>query len=154
MADGLKATWVNRDQVMASLRLLSPQIEKQIAAKQLEVAGDLAKRIRDKAPVGNPRWRRNRSPGQYRRSIIAGRLADNLGAQLHGISQTKDPNATGVFGDFIWRWLEFGTVKTLARPHIFPTYRARKKYIVRTMRRAINTGIKKAMAGQSAGPSE
>lgn len=151
MASGFQAKWLNRDSVMAALNNLSPLIEKELAIKQLEVAGDLAARIRARAPIGGQKGRRSRGTGQYRRSIIAGRLADNPGRNaLKGIGVTKDKNATGIYAEFIWRWLEFGTVKMLARPHVFPTYRQRKKYMVRTMRRAINTGIKKAMAGQQA----
>jgi HK97 gp10 family phage protein len=61
-----------------------------------------------------------------------------------GISATKDPNAWGIFADFKWRWLEFGTRKMRARPHIFPTYRAARKKIRRKIANAINKEIRKA----------
>ncbi|WP_181182629.1 hypothetical protein [Mesorhizobium sp. B3-1-9] len=64
------------------------------------------------------------------------------------MNATKDPNATGIFAEFIWRFLEFGTVKMAARPHIFPTYRAYRKKLRRRIAGAVNRAVRKAKADE------
>lgn len=143
----IKATIEGRDAVMRRLRALVPEAEAELAKEQLEGAIELANRIKLRAP--GPRT------GRYQASIQADRLANRPGQRRVGgkvkstqtgraLSDTKDPNATGIFAEFIWRFLEFGTVKMSARPHIFPTYRAYRKKLRRRMANAVNRAVRKA----------
>lgn len=139
----ITAKWENRDAVMARLRDIVPAAEKQLAVAQMEAGKMLVSRIRPRAP---------RRRGKYARSLKAMRIADaGKGAQAHlkGISATKDPNAVGLFGLFIWRFLEFGTVKNRAQPHIFPTYRGARKEIRRLMANAVNRAVRGEKAKQA-----
>lgn len=142
----IKATVLGRDEVMRRLRAVVPEAEKELAKAQLEGAQELANRIKGRAP---------RETGRYQASIEADRLANRPGQRRVGgkvkstttgkaLGATKDPNATGIFAEYIWRFLEFGTVKMGARPHIFPTFRAYRKRLRRKMAGAVNKAVKKA----------
>ena len=133
----VKAKWLGREKVMAKLRQLLPDTEKELAQTQLDVARELAGRITARAP---------RRTGRYAASIYGDRIAGKTAKQgLVGLKgQTKDPNATGIFADFVWRFLEFGTVHMPARPHIYPTYRAYKKTARRKVAGAVNKAVRKA----------
>lgn len=147
MAPWIKAKFEGRDRVMARLRAMLPETERQLALAQMEAGQDLADAIRNRAPMDDPTATPRRPAGAYRRSINAARLADRPGRKSQaGLRQTKDPNAVGIYAEFIWRWLEFGTVKTAAQPHIFPTYRASRKAIRRKMAGAVNKAVRKARA--------
>lgn len=157
----INAKMLGREAVMRKLQQLVPEAEKQLAEAQIEAAVDLANAIRARAP---------KKTGNYRESIKGGRLEDNPGEPLKGIRQTKDKNATGVFANFRWRFLEFGTKAHLAEaprrdrrykkrlvmtkgkrahaatraiPHIFPTYRGMKNKIRRKMANAVNRAVRK-----------
>lgn len=136
----VRAKVLGRETVMRKLRELVPDAEKELAKAQLEGAIELANRIKPRTP--GPRT------GQYQASIQADRLANRPSKRAvsgRGLrAPTKDPNATGIFADFIWRFLEFGTVKMAARPHIFPTYRAYRKKLRRRMATAVNRAVRKA----------
>lgn len=134
----VKAKWLGREAVVRKLNDLLPDAEPQIALAQLEAAQELADAIRPRAPVRT---------GEYRASIQGDRLANRPGKNAIGQGlkgSTKDKNATGIFAKFTWRWLEFGTVKMPARPHIFPSYRARRKAIRRKIAGAVNKAVRKA----------
>lgn len=133
----VKAEFRGRDAVMRRMRKLVPDAEKEVAEAQLEAAQGLASAIENVAPLGET--------GDYRASIVGAKLSSRpAGRSLVGVGQTKDPNATGIFADYIWRFLEFGTVKMAAQPHIFPTYRANKKRIRRKVAGAVNKAVRKA----------
>jgi len=145
----MKAKMLGRDAVMRRLRELVPEAEKEAAKAQLEAAQDLAKQIAARAPVGV-----DEGSGDYKASIRAGRLADNPGRDLVGTRRTSDPNAAGVFANYKWRWIEFGTKERFKRsgastgamprqPHIFPTFRANRKRIRRKVANAINRAVRK-----------
>ncbi|MCF6111998.1 HK97-gp10 family putative phage morphogenesis protein [Mesorhizobium muleiense] len=128
--------WEGREALYRRLNQLLPNVEKEIAVEQIEGAKELANRIRPRAP---------RRTGQYADSVAADKLSNRPGNRAIGVpGKTKDPNATGIFGNFIWRFLEFGTVKTAARPHIFPTYRAYRKALRRRIAGAVNKAVRKA----------
>jgi hypothetical protein len=136
---------------MARLRAVGPNIEVEMAKAQLEIAKSLAEKMRKRAPVGLAKWRKpGRRPGHYRRSIVGKRLKPEdlgKGGTLKGMkSGTTDPFATGIYGEFIWHWIEFGVRKSPARPHIFPTYRAERKYFKRKLQAVLKKGLKKATA--------
>lgn len=134
----IKASFQSRAALYARLRQVAPLAEAELAKAQLEGAQELAARIKGRAP---------RNTGQYAASIQGDKLSNrpkekSVGTGLKGA--TKDPNATGVFAEYIYRFLEFGTVKMAARPHIFPTYRAYRKTLRRKMAGAVNKAIRKA----------
>jgi HK97 gp10 family phage protein len=137
----VKAEWKNREGVMNELARVAPAISVALADAQLKVAKDLAKRVKTYAPVNT---------GTYRDSIIGEKLSDHPDKKLVGaVSAPKDPNATGLFASYLWRWLEFGTVKMKARPHIFPVYRARKPYMLRKLRLTVNNAVKAFKRGNA-----
>ena len=112
----LKAKLVGREKVHRTLNLVQPNIAASLAGMQMKVAIELADKIKAVAPVGDEDRKRGRPPGTYRSSIHADRLADRPDAKFRGrFQRSKDPNATGVFAEWIWRFLEFGT-----RPHPIP----------------------------------
>ena len=163
MAFKAKFTPQSRAAVMKRLRELVPEAEAAAAAAQEKAAKNLAEAIKARAPAKS---------GEYRESIIAAKIADrNDNRKPIGITATKDPNAWGIFADFLWRFIEFGTrphtikakkaenlVFTIdgkkivkkqvnhpgskKQPHIFPTYRAMRKTIRRSVANAINKAIK------------
>lgn len=97
----------------------------------------LAERIQARAPF---------KTGDYMQSIHAARLADVPPEKRKRnviASQTKDKNAVAILADFYWRFLEFGTVKTSAQPHVFPTYRQSKREIRRQIATVINRAVRK-----------
>lgn len=135
-----KAKMLGREKVTRLLNQIVPEAEKELAKAQLEGAQSVANKIKPRAP--GPRT------GAYQASIQAARLADRPKERALGRgasnSNTKDPNATGVFADFIWRFLEFGTVKMAKHPHIFPTWRQERKRVRRNMAAAVRKAVKKA----------
>jgi len=142
----IRAKFMGREKVAARLRKFVPDAEKQMAEAQIAAANELADAIRPRAPVDD---------GDYQQSIRGGRLADNPGAAVFGLRETKDKNATGIFASFLWRWLEFGTNdrtvkktgapagKMPAQPHIMPTWRQHQKRIRRKVAGALNRAIKR-----------
>lgn len=165
MAIRARFTPQSRAAVTKRLRELVPAAEAQIAKAQEDSAKELAEAIRSRAPAKS---------GRYRESIQAGLIAGrNDGKKPIGIQETKDPNAWGIFADFLWRFIEFGTRPhtisaknkpalvfnvdgrrvvtqsvnhpgTTKNPHIFPTYRQYRKRI----RRRVLAAIRKAINGQ------
>ena len=181
----LKAKLVGREKVHRTLNLVQPNIAASLAGMQMKVAVELAEKIKSYAPVGDDDRKRGRPPGTYRNSIHADRLADRPDAQFKGkFQRSKDPNATGVFAEWLWRFLEFGTrphtikAKNAARlvfrgsdgqlryarevnhpgapaqPHIFPVYRSERKNMRRRMARVVNRALKKAANNQRATPAD
>lgn len=136
----IKAKFLSRDKTMRLLNQVVPEAEKELAKAQIEAARDVAAKIKPRAP--GPRT------GAYQASIQADRLANRPSERAVGggasNGNTKDPNATGVFADYIWRFLEFGTVKMPKRPHIYPTYRQERPKIRRKMAAAVRKAVKKA----------
>lgn len=165
---GVKAKMLGREATMRKLRKIVPEAETQLAAAQIEVAQEAAGKIAARAPVGET--------GEYKSSIEGARLADRPGRErVVGGQTTKDPNATGVFAAWFWRFLEFETAPhviraknapalrfqgrdgglisresvnhpgTPAQPHIFPTWRAYRKTARRKMANAVNRAVRKVM---------
>lgn len=154
-----------REALTRKLRQIVPEAETEYARAIETGAKELASAIQARAP---------RDTGDYGASINAAKLAGrNTGQKPIGVQATKDPNAWGIFADFIWRFIEYGTkahiikaknAKRLvfslddgttvgtpqvrhpgqaAQPHIFPTYRAMRKRIRSRVTRAINKAVKK-----------
>lgn len=141
----MKAKVLGREALTRRLNELAPNVEKYAAAAKLEIAQDAAKQIAARAP---------RDTGDYAESIEGGLLSSRPRQQQIGIQATKDKDATGVFGKFTWRWLEFGTAPhaigsgvhpgTAAQPHIFPTWRSLKKKARRKLLAAVNKAVREA----------
>lgn len=134
------AKFEKRDVIIARLQTLLPGVEAKIAKVQIEGARAIAEAAAGFAPVNT---------GRYRASLHADLLANHpekvRGAKVAG--QTKDPNAAAVFGNYIWRFLEFGTVKMAAQPHIMPAYRGKMRLIRRRMADAVNKAVRAALKG-------
>lgn len=140
-----RTKFIGREALMKRLRQLVPDIDEETKKAKLEGAQELAEAIEARAPLGET--------GDYRASI-EGDLVSRGGTAIP-MGSNRDPDATGIFADYRWRWLEFGTAervqkttgrrvgKVEAQPHIFPTYRARKKAIRRKVATAINRAVRK-----------
>ncbi|MEJ5020619.1 HK97 gp10 family phage protein [Ochrobactrum vermis] len=157
----IKATIQGREALNRRLRQLVPDAEKNAAEAKLQIANEAANAIAAKAPIGpatDPFTGKPRQAGKYRASIKGGLQRDNAGKIGIGQSRTKDPDATGVYAEYIWRFLEFGTKPhinkgaapgthhpgTAKQPHIFPTWRAMQRKAKRRVRDAINKAVRKA----------
>lgn len=142
----LKTKVLGREAVTRRLNALVPELEGKLEKVQLEIAQEAARRIAARAP----------GDGDYKASIQGDKLSNRKQRSVTGQKATKDANATGIFANFKWRWLEFGTKprtqKTTGRytgvgprlPHIFPTWREYKPKALRKMRRVINLVVKEA----------
>lgn len=162
----LKAKFIGREAVNRKLRQIVPEAEAEYAKAIEDGAKELAEAIRARAPRGET--------GEYAASIEAGKLAGrNDGRKPIGIEATKDPHAWGIFADWKWRFLEFGTKAhaivtklgkrlsftdgdgervfaakvshpgAAAQPHIFPTFRAMRKRLRSRVARSINKAVRK-----------
>lgn len=140
------------------LNAVAPKADQYLRDSEMEAGEFLADRVKSRAPRG--------STGAYARSIHANRLSDEPAATAKNkFIKTKDKNAVGLFADFIWRFLEFGTSQhsvgkgsvkkkgrhtggvhpgTAAQPHIFPTYRANRKTIRKIVRKGLTRAVKEA----------
>lgn len=161
----LKAKVMGREAVTKRLRQLAPKAMEAMDKAKLEVAHEAATKIAARAP---------KSPGggDYAKSIRGGLQSDNPNNEGFGHKKSKDPTAVGVYGNYIWRFLEFGTkasvgtaprrdrryktsdvmtqgkgphAATPALPHVFPVWRGMRKKSLAKIRRALNKGIREAM---------
>lgn len=96
----IKTKTIGREALQRRLDELVPEAAAAAAQAKLEVAQEAASRIAARAPVRT---------GDYKGSIRGGRQADNPGILPVGGKKSTDPDATAVYADFIWRFLEFGT---------------------------------------------
>jgi len=158
----IKAKVLGREALTRRLNELAPAVEKYAAEAKMAIAEEAAVRISDRAPIG--------ATGDYAASIQAARLADHPDKRPIGMAPTKDPSAAGIFAEYIWRWLEFGTAPhnvaagggtalgqanmaagegiihpgTAAQPHIFPTWREMRDKARKRIRDAVNKGVREA----------
>ncbi len=157
-----KAKMQGRDALNRRLRQLAPDAEKNAAEAKQQIAKDAAATIASRAPIGpatNPITGKPRKAGAYRASIKGGFQRDMQGRIGVGQTKSKDPDAAGVYAEYIWRFLEFGTKPhvnkgiapgtrhpgTSKQPHIFPTWRAMQKKAHRKINAAVNKAVRKAM---------
>lgn len=164
----MRAKFVGREVLTEKLRKLVPNAEKEYAQAIETSAKELANSIRSRAP---------RDSGEYVASINADKLSNRTGKSQVGIQQTKDQNAWGIYANYIWRFIEYGTKSHIikaknakrlfwrtdagnsataaqvshpgqaAQPHIFPTYRAMRKRIRSRVARSINKAVRAVAAG-------
>jgi HK97 gp10 family phage protein len=154
-----------REALMRRLNQLAPNIERYAGEAKIKAANELAEEIRSRAPTG--------ATLDYMESIDGDLLTSRPAQERVNIAATKDPQATGIFAKFIWRFLEFGTAPhstakgggtvlgkkqaaagkgqmhpgSPAQPHIFPTYRAMKPKIRRMILTAVNKAVREARKG-------
>ena len=140
----IKLDWKDRATVMRRLEMIAPGISVAMGKTAFRHAKKIATVAAQRAPVRT---------GRYRRSIHAAFLKDKPEDTRKGagpFGRTQDPYAAGVYALFTWRWLEFGTVKMRAQPHLLPTYRAQRPTFRRAMKIALRKAVKDAMAGRAA----
>lgn len=149
-----KAKLIGRAELTRRLRDIVPEAITAAEAAKLEVVQDAAIKIAARAPRSA-----TAGSGDYARSIQGGYQRDNPTKKSFSGQDSKDPDATGVYGDYIWRFLEFGTrghtnkgqfagtwhPGTAAQPHILNTWRELKPKAKRKISLAINRAVKKAM---------
>lgn len=158
MADGVEVKVRGLETSLAKLRRVAPALDAHLETplrKSAEEVADLASR-------GAPR-----DTGKYAASIRAAPVDGEAtfqdrnyvspitGKRVSRFSPVKKLNvsettvsasaAYGVFAEWIWHFLEFGTIKRPATPHLFPAFRILKKRITGRMRRAMNKAIREAM---------
>jgi len=159
----LKATVLGRSALMAKLDKVAPGATKYANDAKLQIAEEAAEKMRDAAPRG--------ATLEYAESISGDLLKNHPNAKQVGITQTKDPDAAGIFADWIWHFLEFGTAPhnvaagggtalgkaslaggggiqhpgTRAQPHIFPVWRSFRKTAKQRIQTALRKGIREAM---------
>lgn len=162
----IKARVLGREALTRNLERITPGVTEAAAKAKLEVAQEAARRIKDAAP---------HKTGEYAASIKGERQADNPGIKPVGGRQSKDPDATAVYAEFIWRFIEWGTAPHLikgrggknlvfkgedgrtvsvpsvnhpggrAHPHVFPTWKAYRKAAKAKISRAIGKAVKASL---------
>lgn len=160
----LKAKVMGREALSRRLAQLAPNAEKYAAVEKLQVMKDFAAEMEQKAPTG--------ATLEYMHSFDGDYIRNRPAQEQVGIKASKDPDAVGLYADYIWRFLEFGTAPhstakgggtvagkkaaaesggagmhpgTPAQPHIFPAWRAAKPKFRKRISAAINKAVREAM---------
>lgn len=122
--------------------LFKKRVPKAVRAAATKTINDQAQKlVKDMQRVA-PRGR----TGRLRKSIKAtmgdrgGVTVGNVRGRSYGTIRAIV--SAGAGNAFYARWVEFGTIKTAARPFFFPVYRARRKKIRAAINRSINKAIK------------
>lgn len=159
----LKAKVLGREALTKRLRQLAPKAVEAMDKTKMDVAQEVAAAIAARAP---------KTTGDYEASIKAEFQSANADKEVFGGRKSKDPTAVGIYGSYIWRFLEFGTQASLgtaprrdrryktrevmtqgkgphaatpAQPHVFPVWRGMRKKALSQIRRTLNKGIREAM---------
>ncbi len=156
----LKVRVQGRAQLTRNLQAVVPKALVYAAEANLKIAEEVADKIRDVAPRG--------ATLEYAESLRGDFLKNNPNALDFSKNPTKDKDAAGLFAQWIWRFLEYGTAPhntaagggtvkgrsdfhqgignihpgTPAQPHIFPTMRAFKATAAKIKRAAINKAFR------------
>lgn len=150
MADYIRITR-GKDRLREKLNALVPGVNEAINEANRASAEELSDAIKRVAPVG--------PTGEYQKSIRAAPVDDNAGRLDQAITTTfrskgkkggtvtrtaraEGTLAWGIFALYVWKFLEFGTSKMGAQPHVYPTFRSLKKRIRSRLSRAVNKRIK------------
>lgn len=158
----LKTKIKGRDILARELRKLAPEAEKAAVEAKLKVAQEAAAAIAAKAPIGStvdPFTGKTRKAGEYKASIKGGLQRDFVANLGRSQKQTKDPNATGIYANYIWRFLEFGTRPHVnkgaatgsshpgspAQEHVFSTWRTMRPKAKRRINSSVYNAIKRTM---------
>jgi HK97 gp10 family phage protein len=155
MADGVSIKVRGLDRNLAKLKSVAPtldqEMDKALAKSANEVVtaaqalaprdtGAYAGSITAQAMGGSATFQNRKNVGGRRGLFRRGR--SRLQVTSRTVSATM---AYGIFADWIWQFLEFGTIKMAARPHLFPAYRLLEKRITGRLRRAMGKAIKDAL---------
>lgn len=162
----MKAKIQGREALTRKLNNMAPSANKYAAEEKLAIAKEAAERMASSAP---------HKSGDYRASIQGDFQRNRSNHKKIGggdYQNSKDPDATGIFADYIWRFLEHGTkyspaegprqkrsvkrkvVMTRAKkahaatrpfPHIFANWRAMRDESKKRIHLAIIRGVKEAM---------
>ena len=161
-----RAKVLGREALTRKLERLTPGITEAAAEAKLEVAKEAADLISAAAP---------HDTGDYMNSIRGDFQKNRPGIAPVGGRQSKDPDAAGVYADFRWRFIEFGTAPhkikaknkpalvfrgadgnlvttaevqhpgSRAQPHVFPTWNSYKKTGKTKISKAINQAVKQSL---------
>lgn len=163
---GYKVKVAGREELMRRLERITPGVTEAAAEANLEVAKEAANLISADAPHDS---------GEYMESIRGGFQRDNPGIVPVGGRKSKDPDAVGVYADWYWRFLEFGTAPhkikaknkpalvfrgadgslvstkevmhpgSRAQPHVFPTWKEYRPKAKRKIAKAVNDAVKRSL---------
>lgn len=143
-----------RERLMKRLRLFVKDLDKELRDVKLEAMKEIAAKIAARAP---------RLTGAYQDSIEAGFVSDNPQANIRpGHKKSKDPDEVAIYGEFIWRFLEYGTAEYEAggmfegaiiparkpQPHVMPTWRANRDTAKKKVRKVINRLVRESNSGR------
>jgi len=139
--------------VISALEKIVPGVTQQLDEIKLQQMMRLASKVKAVAPHKSGKYSgsiRGAYLSAYPAAVAraqAAKATPTTGARLPTSgSNSVDPTAVGLFAPYIWAWLEFGTVKMTRRPHIYPTYRAWRPLMRRSMTAVVNKAVKKAVA--------
>lgn len=150
----IRAKVVGRERLMRRLRLFVNDLDDELRKAKLEAMKEVAAKIASRAPERT---------GEYRESIEAGLVRDNPQAQTRpGYRKSKDPDEVAVYGEYIWRFLEYGTAEHIAggifegalipatkpQPHVMPTWRANRDAAKKKVRKVVNKLVRESNAGR------
>ena len=159
----IRAKVEGRNELFRRLAEIAPSVEKYATEAKLKAGDELADAIRARAPTG--------ATLEYMESIQADLVSSRPHQERISQKVKNDPTAVGLFAEFIWRFLEFGTAPhntakgggtalgwaqfragdgsrhpgTAAQPQICPTWRERRAKIKRSISLAVSRGVREAM---------
>jgi len=127
----VKTKMRNKDRLHRKLSKLVDGLDGQMQKDMEKGAEELADTVRSFAPV---------KTGEYKNSIKAKKV-DQFTDRTSGDTYSN-VNAWGLYANYIWRFLEFGTKKMLSRPHIFGPYRILRRRIKGRIHRGLRKKVK------------
>lgn len=162
---GFKVKVAGREELMRRLERITPGVTEAAAEAKLEAVKEAANLISADAPHDS---------GEYMESIQGDFQKNRPGIAPVGGKQSKDPDAVGVYADWKWRFLEFGTAPhkikakakpalvfrdggpiivaeevnhpgSRAQPHVFPAWREYKPKAKRKIAKAVNDAVKRSL---------
>lgn len=157
MADGVTLKIPALESSLAKLRAIAPTLDAELdepLRKSAEEVADVAQRgaprrtgryassIKSRKIDGNARFQDRRYV-----SVFTGRRVSRYSEATKTLdikeTDVKTSIAYGIFADWIWHFIEFGTIHSPAKPHLFPAQRLLRKRIAGRVKRA----MKRALAG-------
>lgn len=155
MADGVEVRVRGLDRSLARLRNIAPTLDAEMAKALGKSADEVVQTAQALAPRDtgeyaasiNARQMDGTATFQDRKNVTVKRgLFRGSTTKLQVSSRTVSATMSfGIFADWIWHFLEFGTVKRTATPHLFPAYRLLRKRIMGRAKRAMGKAIKDAL---------
>lgn len=162
----MKAKIQGREALTRKLNQMAPNANKYAAEEKLAIAKEAAARMASSAPAKSGNYRKS-IQGDFQRN-----RSDHNKIGGGDYEKTKDPDATGIFANYIWRFLEHGTkfspgegpkqdrrykrrvvtikvkkghAATRPFPHIYANWRAMRDDSKRRIHLAIVRGVREAM---------